>query len=453
MPNYDKNFTGFISKNPGSIIKSPRTFGVELEMVNPLLGSIEALNTELDESFGFEHDGSIDGPNPIEVVTPILGGKAGEDALKNTLKKVNDLDFEVNNSCGLHIHLGGENFVNNVNIKYCELQEKDKHGVVEAYSHNRVLVSKKLVLEIHNNTNLSKKTILNTLYQWFKGRGIHIGKQSLRYFPFNADLKYNIYCSNYVNKAGLKYFYLAYPNKTELRESRKKAREISSGVEKIRSEISTYDEFYEVLVDKYGTTNEVDLFSLKFMPEIDDYLMAYKKDINFENTKTLLYLHSAFQDFFYAMIPEERRNGYRHCKSIAMDIAPRDIEYVENANELEELWYKSSSITEIENRKTGTKYDGSRYHGLNLHSLFAQNKTVEIRYHAGTLDINSILHWIAFHQHILDSIVSGNISIERLTEGAYLYGLSSKMDFLLKVLNLPKPLENYVIARINHFSN
>lgn len=57
--------------------------------------------------FKFVTDGSVRGmDDPIECVSPVLSGTAGKNALKTAIKTLNTAGAQVNQTCGLHVHIG-----------------------------------------------------------------------------------------------------------------------------------------------------------------------------------------------------------------------------------------------------------------------------------------------------------------------------------------------------------
>ncbi len=62
-------------------------------------------------------DASLRGRNPGELVSPILRGQGGLEALRTVCRVLNELGVEVNRSCGLHIHLDGRDLTTEQVIK------------------------------------------------------------------------------------------------------------------------------------------------------------------------------------------------------------------------------------------------------------------------------------------------------------------------------------------------
>lgn len=96
----------FQSNDYGKIIKSNRGFGVEIECYYPETSDIITLAKSQPKELGIAADGSLSDCG-IELQTPILAGKAGEDFIKSLTDQLEKLKFDVDKSCGLHIHLSG----------------------------------------------------------------------------------------------------------------------------------------------------------------------------------------------------------------------------------------------------------------------------------------------------------------------------------------------------------
>lgn len=102
------------------------TFGVEIECYNApreslmqalaannlraqnLINYCDAHTGSYRRAYRLVHDGSIEGCNAVECVTPILKGNRGFNSLQACCKALNTVGARVNTSTGLHIHVGGE---------------------------------------------------------------------------------------------------------------------------------------------------------------------------------------------------------------------------------------------------------------------------------------------------------------------------------------------------------
>lgn len=77
--------------------------------------------------FKFTTDGSVSGmADPIECVSPVLAGNDGRRILKNACRTLNTADAKVNQTCGLHVHIGAakltEKQYSNVFVNYMYLE-------------------------------------------------------------------------------------------------------------------------------------------------------------------------------------------------------------------------------------------------------------------------------------------------------------------------------------------
>lgn len=93
-----------LSKEYGTITKSARPFGVEIECQYTDENHVDVVQNGCDEAIGFSSDGSINGEG-VEIKTPPASGVAAEEMMKNLCGLLNDNGFEVDSSCGLHVHI------------------------------------------------------------------------------------------------------------------------------------------------------------------------------------------------------------------------------------------------------------------------------------------------------------------------------------------------------------
>jgi len=107
--------THFQTARQGKIIKSPRRFGLELEIIMPDANKETRLALyKLPASWGIGYDASIRGDGlGLEVKSPILARAAGEAITKRNCKLLRDAKATVNKSCGLHVHLEAKDFIGN----------------------------------------------------------------------------------------------------------------------------------------------------------------------------------------------------------------------------------------------------------------------------------------------------------------------------------------------------
>lgn len=100
-----------------------RKFGVEIEAYGIDKQILARLITEAGVTCGVEGynhitrtnwkivtDGSLNGQNAFELVSPILEGQAGLEDLKTVCEVLEAAGVKINKSCGLHIHFDASNF-------------------------------------------------------------------------------------------------------------------------------------------------------------------------------------------------------------------------------------------------------------------------------------------------------------------------------------------------------
>lgn len=100
-----------------------RKFGVEIEAYNIEISTLvaklnEAGITTRNENYNHSTrnhwkivtDGSLQGNNTFEIVSPILEGEDGINQLKIVCRVLKQLNAKINKTCGLHIHFDAQDF-------------------------------------------------------------------------------------------------------------------------------------------------------------------------------------------------------------------------------------------------------------------------------------------------------------------------------------------------------
>ena len=143
--------------------------------------------------------------------------------------------------------------------------------------------------------------------------------------------------------------------------------------------------------------------------------------------QTIWRFYTVFDNVILSFLPASRRSN-TYCKPISKLYSHADIQ--NNSGEgLELLWYSiprgttRSRLDEILRRVKGESKHGSRYCGINLHTLITDGH-LEVRYHSATLSAKKILYWVKLHQSILDTIK------ENMNMGS----LISKADSMLSIV-------------------
>lgn len=353
------------AENPGKIVTSPRRYGIELETV--FKSEEGELNMERGfRNWSFQGDGSIrtgrKSIGGVEIVSPILQEKDGEDQIKLITKEAKENGFNVNKSCGFHLHLEAPEF------KRVTAEDKNEP-----------------------HPKLSKHEIV---YVW-KVEGSSFTNSSSRFEDIPV------------------------------------MRQPDGSLKQVKYVVKTQE------------TNN---------------MLTVNKGQAFYLLRDLWYVYLAFDDIFRGMQPPSRRNN-RFCKSTSSLYSLDAIRELQDYGDLERLWYKADKRKRLDNQTEDLMYrknrkDGSRYVGFNLEPILRNGgKTIEIRYHAPTLNAEKILRWIDIHQTIFDRISVGNWdenAVELLmAEETHLIRKAKKM---CELFGIKKETEEYMIERLTKFN-
>ena len=111
-------------------------------------------------------------------------------------------------------------------------------------------------------------------------------------------------------------------------------------------------------------------------------------DHTVKSLKNLVNFMSSYQDIIYKAVGvDSYREGY--CRKLGNGLIDRFNERLTCEYDCEKAWYNAENTTYHKNHH----YDHSRYHGLNLHSLFSKG-TVEYRLFNGTLHAGLIRAYV-----------------------------------------------------------
>lgn len=166
------------------------TFGVEIECYNVvrdyLIAQVEQRSIRI-QSQNYNHadtkefykivsDGSIQGNDANEIVSPILKGKQGENSLQAVCDSLNAIDAKVNKSTGLHIHfdasvISDSHFVN-IFKNYAKLEK-----VIDSF----------LPLSRRDNNNTFCRGFANKSFDSCETKEGVIRYLGSRYYKVNAE--------------------------------------------------------------------------------------------------------------------------------------------------------------------------------------------------------------------------------------------------------------------------
>lgn len=113
---------------------------------------------------------------------------------------------------------------------------------------------------------------------------------------------------------------------------------------------------------------------------------------NAKSLKNLVFTFRAKEDLIFKAVETQKSRLERWCKPID-DSLVRNIKKVKNLDEasLSKVWYETYSYGD----GRSNHYDGSRYHALNLHSMWYRG-TVEFRLFESTLHAGKVRAYITF---------------------------------------------------------
>jgi len=125
---------------------------------------------------------------------------------------------------------------------------------------------------------------------------------------------------------------------------------------------------------------------------------------NCKELQQLVHIVHHYEDLFYLLIPGDRKKA-ETCRPMEIDVKAF-LDACEGHDDsrncqIKDLWYS------LENRydeKCGvnSRYDRTRYHGLNLHSYWYRS-TIEFRYHSALLEkADEAIQWIIFTQFLIE---------------------------------------------------
>lgn len=100
----------FRDKNAGEYVTHKIPFAIEIESYGVNEKTVAKMSLDLFNEWGLCRDGSLTSSigYPVEIQSPILSGKKGEQNVKDVCTLLNNLGFVVDKTCGLHVHFSGD---------------------------------------------------------------------------------------------------------------------------------------------------------------------------------------------------------------------------------------------------------------------------------------------------------------------------------------------------------
>ena len=399
------------------MINSKRTFGVELEMGQPL-GKDESLVRKAyklmllkAEQLGWNtgEDISIkDLYTPIEARSPILKGEEGEKNFRGFCDYVQSLGFTTNDTCGTHIHLGGEGYSTREPLREVALSKYMEDVYKHGYNTGIAIDADVYDLLVRTSGDeLNEIVIQANNDEEFSIRVPMIDGRTTKLIRVNMFIK-----------------------------------EVSAYVNIIMKQ----SKVMKILGDEVEISDAI--ISLGKDISIDDVIFL-SRDIrnNVGQLRDLFYFYTAFDSILFSMLPKQRRIKNRFCKPLSTSYSTQQIANINSIGKLEKMWYSARNTQDLINFKREQKHS-SRRHSINLHSLLGGIGTIEVRLHDGSLDTEELLKWIELHQYILDAIQAGLLRRDDVRLGAESVDFDTKIAYMLSSLRIPKELESYIKGQI-----
>lgn len=407
------------------VISSKKTFGFEIELDAPSNNAIRDIDREYSgRGYRFVRDGSITGNYPIELVSPILSGESGAGSLIDICSNLKAKGFTSEHaSMGVHVHIGGEAFIGKTKLAIIE-----DSGIESAYINqnggllNPVFISDEDYLKIRSvNSSRSTNDVINRF-----SRDV-TSSVPIRIYRTMSQVLCGYLDSIKIGENEFVFVRLGFIDNTTL-----------------ENEIHNNNTFK-------NDSEYQEHFTSLFKKDCGKFICEIENKASFQKLKTLFYFYTLYDNAFTALVSQSRRTGNSYCQPLADSYDLSQIESLKSHDELKLLWYKAKRIRELSYR-FGDRYEDSRYHSFNLHSLFGRHGTIEIRSHGGTVEADKILLWLALHQYIVDKIDNGEITMEILEKCTPTPDQEGSIVSMLNVLNAPVHIEEYVKRLASFYS-
>ncbi len=168
----------------------------------------------------------------------------------------------------------------------------------------------------------------------------------------------------------------------------------------------------------------------------------YPNDPKTQILKDIFMFYLCFENVIMSFLPKTRRTN-SFCRPLANCYHLTEIAEARNSEQIDEIWYRANGEN-LKNQKAEKKH-GSRYRGINMHTLLSENH-LEIRYHSGTTNSKKILEWTNLHLQIIDWLVAGS-GYSNWRNSLELVDLGEKTDYFFRLIGLTKESEDYFRTR------
>jgi hypothetical protein len=431
------------------IIKSNRKFGVEIEVYADCSRSIDkmidVLRTQKYRDYSVHSDGSIQGPNGREYVTPPLV-KKDVPTFISFVKHIKEAGFKVDPSCGLHVHFGVEEYLQDTLWDVIPASELiSKYGKTKL---NKVIFIKK---------ELNTKENVNALKHFFPPteQEIHdFGGKIVYTLPNckeNTVLKYNrinVAKTVYVGVVDKGLYDKFQQDHYKIRKDRDVADALNS--EPLDFRIPPWDIEYKEKKQKLLSEFDKKVFEQATFTGNDYVIVEYYNTTTHQTLKNIFAFYLVFSDVMQMFLPKTRRNN-RYCQDLLSKYTLKEIQDIKSFEDFDKVWYKEHKPDSIRRMK-GEKYHSSRYYAVNFHSL-SRHKTIEIRSHSGTTNIKKILYWVALHQSIIDTVAEDKNFDTFIESVNSITDKDTKLQVFYEYIKAPKDMVKYLNSRINILKN
>jgi hypothetical protein len=125
---------------------------------------------------------------------------------------------------------------------------------------------------------------------------------------------------------------------------------------------------------------------------------------NCKQLQQLVRIVHHYEDLFYLLIPGNRKNAVT-CRPMEIDVKAF-LNVCEGSGKdhncrIKDIWYSLQNRYDVKSGEN-SRYDKTRYHGLNLHSYWYRS-TIEFRYHSSLLEnVDEAIQWIIFTQFLIE---------------------------------------------------
>ena len=416
------------SSEKGKMITSPRTFGIEYEIVFSW-DHAPQLQSLIGDAYKIVHDGSV--RRGLEIVSPVLSGKTGEAEVDRVCASIHEMSGTVDETCGLHVHFGGSDFFKKTKMEVWPLRSAIKYAKENPTSRNRYyIMHDSAIAALQATEDPAVRHILsNGTLPYFDGErvidSLRAGSVAQLLFAGKDPVRSDAFQLNFNSARAHNIKSLASRGRTRTNGSYKE-------VEEYRGKPVYFPPMGAFVIDPKESAN---MHVLVVNPNKNGSRQL-------DRLKRLAAFYIAFDDVIVSMLPGDRReNDYSRRVNHRMSL--EEIRECNTVMEFLMAWMRFTRHNQIAEARPDARPRG-RYCGLNLYALLKQG-TIEIRYLGGTTDPDRIKNWIVLHQAIIDLAASTEYrgSVDSIDKASLIVGHDRRVDIFFKKLRLPKETENY----------